>query len=304
MSVVVVCECKSRFELKDEFAGTLVECPSCGRTMTAGDASVATAVEDPIFGRDLYLLAQKVLRINESYVVADESGHPLLFVERPAHLLRGMLALVVGFVAAMMALVVMLIVIGPFMPELQENETSTVASVLSLLMMFVGIAVFVIVMMAAGKKRHVSFHGGTNQSSPRVIEVLQDKKVQFPTRTFTVLDGSGEPIGMLSKNFLHSILRKHWTIRDGRGRPVATVREDSIILSLIRRVGAFVPLLRFMRTNFLFFKFGSDRELGEFRRKRTILDKYVLDLTTDPTRILDRRLAVAMAVMLDTAERR
>ena len=82
------------------------------------------------------------------------------------------------------------------------------------------------------------------------------------------------------------------------------VREDSIILSLIRRFGALVPILRLMRTNYLFFRFGTDRELGEFRRRRTILDRYVLDLTADPTRSLDRRLAVAMAVMLDTGERR
>ena len=91
-------------------------------------------------------------------------------------------------------------------------------------------------------------------------------------------------------------------VRDARGRPLCMVREDSIILSLLRRIP--IPIFQLMRTNFVFLKFGSDRELGEFRRKRTILDRYVLDMKSDPTRILDRRLAVAMAVMLDTGERR
>ena len=298
MSVVVVCECRSRFELKDEFAGAVVECPNCGRTMTAGGAAPATAVTDPIFGGDLYLLAQKILRINESYVVADESGNPLLFVERPAHLLRGMLALVAGFVAFLVAFVVMAVLLGRFI------DVPVVGDLVAFVSMMMAVGAAVATAMGVAKKRHVTFYAGADGTGERALEVIQDHKIQFPTRTFTVRDREGQPIGVLSKNFLHSLLRKRWTIRDGRGRPVATVREDSIILSLIRRVGAFVPLLRLMRTNFLFFKFGSDRELGEFRRKRTILDKYVLDLKADPTGILDRRLAVAMAVMLDTAERR
>jgi hypothetical protein len=45
-------------------------------------------------------------------------------------------------------------------------------------------------------------------------------------------------------------------------------------------------------------------ELGEFKRKLTILDRYVLDLGADRARTLDRRIAVAMGVMLDTGERR
>jgi hypothetical protein len=44
--------------------------------------------------------------------------------------------------------------------------------------------------------------------------------------------------------------------------------------------------------------------LGEFNRKFTVLDRYVLDLTGDEERVLDRRIAVAAGIMLDTGERR
>jgi hypothetical protein len=44
--------------------------------------------------------------------------------------------------------------------------------------------------------------------------------------------------------------------------------------------------------------------VGEFNRKFTLLDRYVLDLSRDEERALDRRVAVAMGVMLDTGERR
>jgi len=43
---------------------------------------------------------------------------------------------------------------------------------------------------------------------------------------------------------------------------------------------------------------------GEFNRKLTILDRYVLDMRADTTRSLDRRIALALGVMLDTGERR
>jgi hypothetical protein len=303
MSVVVVCECRSRFELKDEFAGALVECPNCGRSMTAGGTAVATEMADPLFGRDVYLMSQKVA-INERYVVTDEEGAPLLFVERPAHVMRGLLALIVALIASTVAFFALAMLIGPLLPDVAAEDASPVATLIGILVFALVGVVFVVVAMALSKKRHVTFHAGSDESGPRRIEIIQDEKIQFPTRTFTVRDGSGATIGAFSKNLIHSMVRKRWMIRDGRGRPLCFVREDSIILSLIRRIGAFVPILRLMRTNFVFFKFGSDRELGEFRRKRTLLDKYVLDLQADPTRILDRRLAVAMAVMLDTAERR
>ena len=44
--------------------------------------------------------------------------------------------------------------------------------------------------------------------------------------------------------------------------------------------------------------------IGEFKRKFTILDRYVLDMTSDPQRLMDRRIALALGVMLDTGERR
>jgi hypothetical protein len=44
--------------------------------------------------------------------------------------------------------------------------------------------------------------------------------------------------------------------------------------------------------------------LGEFNRKFTLLDRYVLDLSRDRSNYLDRRIAIALGVMLDTGERR
>ena len=73
------------------------------------------------------------------------------------------------------------------------------------------------------------------------------------------------------------------------------------MLSLLRRVlGTFFGLLR---TNFLFLR-PDGEVLGEFNRKFTLLDRYVLDLTADTERTFERRLALATGIMLDTGERR
>jgi len=86
------------------------------------------------------------------------------------------------------------------------------------------------------------------------------------------------------------------------GAIISVIKEDSIILSLLRRVLG--PALGLLRTNFVFFKGNSDHPIGEFNRKFTLLDRYVLDLTSDPEHSLDRRVALALGVMLDTGEGR
>jgi hypothetical protein len=91
-------------------------------------------------------------------------------------------------------------------------------------------------------------------------------------------------------------------MRSKGGSVLCVAKEDSIILSLLRRVlGPFFGLLR---TNYLITRGSGDTVVGEFKRKFTILDRYVLDLSLDRRRDLDRRLALALGVMLDTGERR
>jgi len=65
-------------------------------TATAANLPVITDADylDPAFDRDFFLLNQRLLSLNEKYDVADESGEPILFVERPRFFFRRLLALV------------------------------------------------------------------------------------------------------------------------------------------------------------------------------------------------------------------
>jgi uncharacterized protein YxjI len=305
MPVTVTCACSKSFSLKDEFSGRMVKCPGCGgsvRVRGGTTPALAPALTpaltpdsdaDPIFGRDVFLLRQQMLRINERYAVSDESGKPILFVERPAHFFRNLLGALGSLLAA-----------GTWVVALTSAAATLGPGAFKELLATVGILGFFPVLLIAGmklsKKRHVSFYTGEDRSVC-VLEVLQDQKLHFINATFTVLAADGTVLGQFRKNYLFNLIRRKWEVLDQNGKVVWVAREDSIILSLVRRV---VPFMGLLRTNFIFQRPGSDTVLGEFRRKMTILDKYALDLTADRTRAFDRRMAVALGVMLDTGERR
>jgi uncharacterized protein YxjI len=295
MPVVVSCRCRNTYTLKDEYAGKLVECPQCGAVNKAGESSLTPKSQaDSVFNRDIFLLRQKHFAINQKYQVSDEQGNAILFVERPTYFWRSVLALFGAYIVTMgiyMALMV----------PATAGGTPGQESPLEVLVLLILPVIFVVVAMALSKKRHVTFYRDESKTE-KMFDVLQDKKVQFPMRTYTVRDASGTALASFKKNYLYNLFRKRWEMRSPNGTVMCVAKEDSIILSLLRRVLG--PLYGLLRTNFLITRGTGDTVVGEFKRKFTILDRYVLDLSPDRRRDLDRRLALALGVMLDTGERR
>jgi uncharacterized protein YxjI len=283
--------------LKDEFAGKLVKCPHCGRPARAPSVVTAVAGGDPAFDRDIFLLRQQMLKISEKYDVGDEQGNKIIFVERPAHLLRNL-----GSVLAVIAIVfAALVLLGSFEETSGSARNAEGLKLLgALLLIFV---VAPVVGIALSVKRHVTFYRDESKRE-RLLDILQDKKFQPITKTYTVRDARGRPIARFGKNILFNLFRKRWYVwAPGSGRRLLFLaNEDSIILSLLRRFLG--PLFGLLRTNFIFLPAGTDDVIGEFKRKFTILDRYVLDMSADPQRLMDRRIALALGVMLDTGERR
>jgi uncharacterized protein YxjI len=295
MAVVVSCRCRNTYTLKDEYAGKLVECPQCGAVNKASESTLTPKSQaDEVFNRDIFLLRQKHLSINQKYQVSDEQGNPILFVERPTYFWRTLLAVICGWVA-------MMVVYGVGMGLAAAGAQQGGLGGLAVVVILLAPAVFVVVAMALSKRRHVTFYRDESRTQ-KMFDVLQDKKVQFPMRTYTVRDASGAPLASFKKNYLYNIFRKRWEMRSSSGSVMCVAKEDSIILSLLRRVLG--PLFGLLRTNFIFTRGEGDMVIGEFKRKLTILDRYVLDLSADRRRDLDRRLALALGVMLDTGERR
>ena len=299
MPVVVSCRCRNTFTLKDEYAGKQVQCPECGAVNKAGESSLTPKSQaDSVFNRDIFLLRQKHFAINQKYQVSDEEGNAILFVERPTYFWRTILALLGAYIITMVAYAgVMLTIVGESTPGTTQGQDSPLATLA--LMLFP--VLFVVVAMALSPKRHVTFYRDESRTQ-KMFDVLQDMRIQFPMRTYTVRDASGTPLASFKKNYLYNLFRKRWELRSMSGTVMCVAKEDSIILSLLRRVLG--PLFGLLRTNYLITRGTGDTVVGEFKRKFTILDRYVLDLSADRRRDLDRRLALALGVMLDTGERR
>src|SRR5262249_55468984 len=109
--------------------------------------------------------------------------------------------------------------------------------------------------IALSPKRHINFYADESRTD-LLLKVLQDKKYWVITATYTVLDEAGERLGRMRKNYLYNVFRKKWEVFAPDGRRLVIAREDSLILSLLRRfLGPFFGLLR---TNFILLTPGPD----------------------------------------------
>jgi hypothetical protein len=82
-------------------------------------------------------------------------------------------------------------------------------------------------------------------------------------------------------------------------------------MAAVRRVVDFIPFVNLagllIKTDFDFVATDASRntrKIGSFNRRMSFFEKYVLDLSADTGRIVDRRVGLAVAVLLDTAEKR
>ena len=334
MAIRVTCACGATAIVKDEFAGQIGQCHACGSPVMAGEpspsspappsaliaephrdfsqptldsmnipataapaalsAAAATAADENfIFSRDIFLLRQKQIAISEKYAVLSEDGTPLLFVERPAHLLRNLLALFAG-VAAGIAVFAFFVLTFGLMPE-------SVRSGYILLGSLFGVAAILAVYIMLEQKRHLEFYADESRKR-RLLRVIQEKKFELLIATYTVMDAAGMQIGTFRKNHLRGLISRHWACSDPLGRALFVAHEDSIAQAILRRLIG--PLFGLLRLNFIFCDAQNGSVLGEFNRSLTILDRYVLDMSRDGEKRIDRRLALAMGVMLDSGERR
>ena len=318
MNITVQCPgCQRAYSVKEEHAGRNIQCPQCKeiiqvprpapaqRLTKDPDPYVPTVPRrapapepdlHPSFDADRFLLRQQHFSISQKYVVSDKDGEPVLFVQRPTYFLQTLGAVLAGLVAGAT-------VIGGSIAGAVALDQMPLTAFLSIFGVILGIVAIVVIATGLRPKRHVSFYSDETKEE-LLLQVLQDKKFYWPFATYTCLDEDGEVLCLFVKNYFHNIFRKRWEVRSPRGELILIAMEDSVFNSIMRRIfsGGIVRML--MPTNFIFIRPDTKEEIGQFNRKITILDRYVLDLFDDEEMYLDRRIGVALGVMLDTGEHR
>jgi uncharacterized protein YxjI len=142
----------------------------------------------------------------------------------------------------------------------------------------------------------------------------QETEELFQIKARNILDLGGsrydvyagqKQIGALEHQFRASLVRSTWRVRDASNQEIAVARERSLVLAVVRRIIDFVPDYgALIAIPYNFDVLIEGKTVGSLNRKLKLRDSYVLDLSGDTARRLDRRLAIALAIGLDTLQNR
>jgi hypothetical protein len=135
----------------------------------------------------------------------------------------------------------------------------------------------------------------------------------FRIRARSVLDTGGsrydvfvgdELLGTLHHQFGKSLFRSTWRVLGPNDEEIALAQERSMPMAILRRVIDFVPYGEWVPVPYNFEFLANGGVIGGMDRKFQLRDRYVLDLSGDTDKRLDRRLALALAIGLDTLQNR
>ena len=109
-------------------------------------------------------------------------------------------------------------------------------------------------------------------------------------------------IGELKKEFKRSLARSTWRVyAPGGDAEVMWATERSLVRSVLRRLislGGFIPIvgdiLALIPIRYHFDFIAGERNVGSFERRFGLRDRYILDLSGDAERRIDRRVAIAL----------
>ncbi|GEM_PF-3629759 len=113
-----------------------------------------------------------------------------------------------------------------------------------------------------------------------ILTVIKDKKFQF-LASYSVLDSQGTAIGSLKNKM--SLIREKWVIKDGSNTDVGQV---------VGRFTVGLPCYEIYLNNI---------RVGFYKRKFGPLQQSTIDLSQDPEKKLDRRLAIGFGIAIDVS---
>ena len=145
------------------------------------------------------------------------------------------------------------------------------------------------------------------------VELMRLKARQRfdPRARYDITDDRGGKIGEIQKVFGESLLRSTYRLYDANGAEVATARERSVFVALLRRAVGFIPYIGdyadWLPIPYHFDFVRGGEVIGSHERRTGLFkfrDVYDIDMSADPERTLDRRLVLANAVGMDALQAR
>jgi uncharacterized protein YxjI len=152
-------------------------------------------------------------------------------------------------------------------------------------------------------KEDIRFYAD-EQETEEVFQIKARNILDLGGSRYDVYAGEKQ-IGALEHQFRASLVRSTWRVRDASNQEIAVARERSLAMAVARRLIDFVPDYGgFIPIPYNFDLLIEGKTVGSLNRKFKLRDSYVLDLSGDHDRQLDRRLAIALAIGLDALQNR
>ena len=151
-------------------------------------------------------------------------------------------------------------------------------------------------------KEEIRFFADEGQNE--LLFSLKARKVIEIGGHYDVIAPDGSIVGTLRKKVRESFLRSTWQILGPDGQEIAWAHEKSASMAIFRRVKDAIPYGELIPIPYHFSFFVDQTPIGEYSRIIGLRDKYLLDLTPDTEKRIDRRVAVALAVALDALQAR
>ena len=158
-------------------------------------------------------------------------------------------------------------------------------------------------------KEDIRFY--TDESKQSELMRIKARQRFDPRARYDVTDDRGGKIGEIQKVFGESLLRSTYRLYDTSGSELATARERSMLVALVRRVVGFIPYVGdyadWLPIPYHFDFVRGDQVLGSHERRTGAFkfrDVYDIDMSADAERSVDRRLVLAIAVGMDALQAR
>jgi uncharacterized protein YxjI len=142
------------------------------------------------------------------------------------------------------------------------------------------------------------------QESQELFRIKARSMFDMGGARYDVTDAAGGPIGVLEHQFRKSLLRSTWKVTDADGGEALIAQERSLPMAIARRVTDLIPYAELLPIPYNFDLMMDGQVVGHMNRKFQLRDRYVLDVSGDHERKVDRRLAIALAIGLDTLQNR
>lgn len=145
----------------------------------------------------------------------------------------------------------------------------------------------------------------------KTTEVMRIKALQAfdPRAKYDITDAQGQKLGQIQKVFGKSLFRSTYNLFGPDGEELAIVRERSLGVALFRRLIGLIPYVgdfaNWLPIAYHFDFLRGEELLGSNSRKfGSFRDIYMIDMSGDPERSIDRRLVLAMTVGQDALQAR